>query len=698
MNSYRAFLLTVRDNPAIASPAALLTPTRAQVLAEHKAWQTIQALLDHISKVPRADRYKLNPKRKTFIYEWQNANEASRAHLVDVFLRTDADWSFVTREPEWDNRFGSIVDVFLFSRKAIDGRDATFAAQELIPVYKQHLDAAVAKAATSFVLTLGVPASGYDFESKSIKFLPTGTNAQQGLPYQNGTELLESTDHPKFEGLVLPASAASTATYHLFGAVRSMHAADPPLTKLGSDVGHTSPTQSWRSAFSIGSSGAGEGENIPYVEVLALDRQLRLTSIPLDPVRAEKIAKAANYATMGTISGLTVKAYFDADRVELSHRTVDGRKARYGVLFARLRRLDIHGPDGELLTSFKPESLPAPAPRTTTPEPAPATLPPEQTETLAERQSTINQDVTTKTNAIVADLKKKSDAQLAQAAAASQAASATAAQPPSAQGQSSGASAPSAAPAASPSAVPSQPPTPPVPQSTALPAPSSPSAPGTVCPPAPPVTSPSPRVTSSAPAVTSPAPATASGTAPAGPAQVPGTPLAGVQPSNPIVQCWLWSNGVQVAFNGDGTMTYGPTPYGQITGRWRAADPARRTYIFNWPGPIDTAVVSADGTTLAESSPWFVVTSTRASQGTGIVGWWRWPNGVVVMIEPDGTFRAGPIAGTWQAANSAERTYTLRWPELTNTVTMSDDRRRLDGADQYGNRFAAVKSDACTGQ
>ena len=344
LNSYRGFLLTVRDNPQIASQAALLPPTRLQVLAEQKMWMTIQGAVDQATKSPQYDHYKLNPKRKTFIYEWQTEADASRTDLVDVFLRTDADWSFVTREPQWDGRFGAIVDAFLFSRKSVEGREASFAAQELVPVYKRHLDAAVAKAPTKLVVTLAVPAAGYDFPSKSIRFLQAGTNVQQGRPYEGGIELLQTTDHPRFEGLVVPASAHSTANYHLFGAVQSMHRADPPSSNPGVNLNTMSPTQSWRSYFSIGSSSAGEGENIPYVEVLALDRQLRLTSIPLDPGRAEKIAKAANYATMGTISGLTAKAYFDADRVELSYRTVDGRKARYGVLFARLQRIDIMDP------------------------------------------------------------------------------------------------------------------------------------------------------------------------------------------------------------------------------------------------------------------------------------------------------------------------------------------------------------------
>jgi hypothetical protein len=70
---------------------------------------------------------------------------------------------------------------------------------------------------------------------------------------------------------------------------------------------------------------------------------------------------------------------------------------------------------------------------TTTP---PTKAPPEQTETLSEKQKKTNEDVSAKTASIVADLKKKADAQLAQANAASQAASQAAAQPPGAQSQS----------------------------------------------------------------------------------------------------------------------------------------------------------------------------------------------------------------------------------------------------------------------
>ena len=69
-------------------------------------------------------------------------------------------------------------------------------------------------------------------------------------------------------------------------------------------------------------------------------------------------------------------------------------------------------------------------PTTTTPS---AQTTPEQTETLAERQKAINEDVSAKTASVVADLKKKADTQLAQAGAAAQAAAPAAAQSQAAQ-------------------------------------------------------------------------------------------------------------------------------------------------------------------------------------------------------------------------------------------------------------------------
>jgi hypothetical protein len=93
------------------------------------------------------------------------------------------------------------------------------------------------------------------------------------------------------------------------------------------------------------------------------------------------------------------------------------------------------------VTAAPDSSVAAAAARpTTTAAPIETTKPPEQKEKPSEPQGKIDNDVTGKTNAILGDLKKKAEAQQAQAAAASQAPSEAAAQPPAgASAQSAGA-------------------------------------------------------------------------------------------------------------------------------------------------------------------------------------------------------------------------------------------------------------------
>jgi hypothetical protein len=157
-----------------------------------------------------------------------------------------------------------------------------------------------------------------------------------------------------------------------------------------------------------------------------------------------------------------------------------------------------------------------------------------------------------------------------------------------------------------------------------------------------------------------------------------------------IVGCWRYTGGPLVRVNGDGTMALG-----QMTGKWRLADAAKRAYMWNWPEIQDNAVLSEDEKTLIETSAWFTLTATRLSGGSGIVGMWQWPGGALILtVRPDGTFSAGPITGRWQAGNLGERTYTLIWPPPIHTGVLAADGQKFSGADQYGNQFAAVK-EAC---
>jgi hypothetical protein len=157
-----------------------------------------------------------------------------------------------------------------------------------------------------------------------------------------------------------------------------------------------------------------------------------------------------------------------------------------------------------------------------------------------------------------------------------------------------------------------------------------------------------------------------------------------------IVGCWRYTGGPLVRVNRDGTMALG-----QMTGKWRLADAAKRAYVWNWPEIQDNAVLSEDEKTLIETSAWFTLTATRLSGGSGIVGMWQWPGGALILtVRPDGTFSAGPITGRWQAGNLGERTYTLIWPPPIHTGVLAADGQKFGGADQYGNQFAAGQ-EAC---
>jgi hypothetical protein len=426
--SYRASLLMLRDVPEVATETALLPLTLGQVLAEQRTWQRIAPLVDASPSVVKVQYGNLNPKRHHFIYEWQNEvtrnPERARGDLVDTFIRTDADWSFVTREKEWDSGYDALIDVFMFSRASIEGREARFAAQELVAVYKQYAQAAAARAATRLWIPIRLPDYAYDFNTRSIRF-----PSQPG----GGIELMASTDNPIFQW-VLPPAARSTANYTLFGVVGSAdRSPDPPMTKPGISQGESSPTHNWRSQFAIGASGAGEGGALPNVELLALDRQLRLASIPIDPAVAERLAKADYYATTGRMTGLTARVSIDADRVELGERTIERtRPAKYGVLFARVQKVEILDPKGAVLVSFTPDRLPAPSPPAVETTAAPPPKAPGPSTALKERQAREAQRIkeqNQRIDEITAELRKKALAAQAAARAAQAAAQAQAASP-----------------------------------------------------------------------------------------------------------------------------------------------------------------------------------------------------------------------------------------------------------------------------
>ena len=346
LTRWRVALLTLRQFPELAGQILLQFTTR--LIADE---QGIWTRLDQLETTPRPN---VNPKRPRFTYEWQKAIEAqpdfARGALLDLFMKPDADWSFVKREREWDERFTAAVAAFLFARDKIEGRQAGFAAQELAPVAKRHLEMAVAAAPTNLWFPMKLVSWDYDFAAQAINF--------------RVGEILET---PKgwFDDsyTVMPPSASATANH------APMSTVDGPASQqkeLRPGLPEPSGTEKWRQQLQFFAGGL-----IPNYGALALDRQLFLKSIPVDPKTAERLAlKRAE---------LHAKVYVTATRVELGETKIDGKPRKFAVLFATLQKLDVFAPDNELIATVKPEALPAPKVGTATaalPAPKPAAKPP----------------------------------------------------------------------------------------------------------------------------------------------------------------------------------------------------------------------------------------------------------------------------------------------------------------------------------
>jgi hypothetical protein len=288
LTPFFANLLVVRDNPELISDEGLLNTVRDQITQEQFHWKQVDCFGRPVndqtcSRVPGANSsrgpVKLNPTRSTFTFEWQKyiaeQPDTARGPLLDVFIREDADWSFVKREPGWDDSFDNFAQVFVFSRGSIEGRRPEFAAPDLVPVFKQLLQSAAAKAPTRFVLDVSVPTK-YDLATKSYTFTGSGD-----------FDILTPFDW-RSQGASEPDEVAGMFSYARPGLQVQ---ADPDLSnsttpvsnmvglKLGAFIIPGSAT--WRSLVA--------GVYVPRQAVLSLDHSLQLKPLPVEPAKAEAL-------------------------------------------------------------------------------------------------------------------------------------------------------------------------------------------------------------------------------------------------------------------------------------------------------------------------------------------------------------------------------------------------------------------------
>jgi hypothetical protein len=161
--------------------------------------------------------------------------------------------------------------------------------------------------------------------------------------------------------------------------------------------------------------------------------------------------------------------------------------------------------------------------------------------------------------------------------------------------------------------------------------------------------------------------------------------------SDPIVGCYQWFNNQPVFIRSDHTMMGGPIP-----GHWQLVNAALHTYMLTWMQPRDTIAVAPDQRSLSgQNSYGNATTGTRMAGFSGLIGTWRWENGVPVVISADGRATAGSIHGVWQPINAAQGTYAIMWDAPVDNVALLAGGTRIAGKDNYGVAISGIRTEPC---
>jgi hypothetical protein len=334
-------LLTIRDLPQYFNDQAIVKFATQQIAIEKAIWGALVGGKDRNTGQPM-------PPPPQITFEWQKLidqrPDLAQGPLLDVFINTAPDWSFLRNEKGWDpnSLAPPYVVAFLFSREKVEGRDPEFAAHDLIPVVKQQMAIATKKVPTHFYFTETLPIWQYDFDAKSIRFPgPSGPTRLNLLMPMFDTEIKKG-----YRELLnaLPAKARAMADYFMAGGGESLNYnviqhQMPGDVNPGKQVVGYMPPYAWKDAFRFAA--------LPEPTVIALDRQVQITALPLDSARAEAVHKEGGQ--------LSARVYFAVDHIELQHPAKKDDNTT--MVFGRLEKVEILTRNKEMLASLKPESF-----------------------------------------------------------------------------------------------------------------------------------------------------------------------------------------------------------------------------------------------------------------------------------------------------------------------------------------------------
>jgi len=314
LTRFRAAMLLARAQMTEIHAADLTPTVEWQIGREQGSWKRLESAVTACGTGLWC--LNTNPSQPAF-FEWQafSGQKSGRAtEVLDALMGSEGPSA----------RLGA----FVFSRAAIVGREAGFAAHELQSVYKQLIAAAVARTPTKVLITLPVESYRYDFDRKGLVVAAGGRNASRDN--QPG-DLLDPITRALYDDEV-KVDAGSRAVYFL------------GLAGFTREDEDDTPAYTWRSLPKW---------PLPSPTLLATDRQLHLDVLSVSAQRAEALVKSH--------STLTVRIYVTMEQPSVVEPWINPRTRRQevpamGMLTAHVDRVDVGAPE-EIVASVMPEKL-----------------------------------------------------------------------------------------------------------------------------------------------------------------------------------------------------------------------------------------------------------------------------------------------------------------------------------------------------
>ncbi len=326
------------------SDAVLSRLTQKQIQLESQRWGDIerkQIKVDHDGNIIGKNHIPI------FAFSWTDGKKDSRIRkaILRHYLGRKADWSFLNAYG-YEGRLDSIIQLFLLPRDKYRDRMPEFAAQGLIPVYRDFLKAVSSRLPTGYYLRAPVTLK-YDFKNKEMTF----TSA-----YTKGSPRL-SKEIDGYWGTSLPPAAGGTGTIYP-ASLKGMQYYAPgsdarPLTRLpkaptdmpgiyGGRYAASGPAARWRDTiFAFGSSSDAPRVLTPR---LALDRVLRLDPVKMEPAQAEKILLTLKKSTYPYPNA---ELQFEVTGAKTAEVYYSGKsKGRFAVLLGKVLKLTIVDHEG----------------------------------------------------------------------------------------------------------------------------------------------------------------------------------------------------------------------------------------------------------------------------------------------------------------------------------------------------------------